>query len=61
MLGNSNARTGMVCLPKEVHMKVSEEMDRDVATVSPDANLVEAASVMRTRNNGFLAKDRNVA
>lgn len=35
-------------------MKISEVMNRDIATISPDANLVEAATVMRTRNIGFL-------
>jgi CBS domain-containing protein len=35
-------------------MKVSEAMNRDVATISPDANLVAAATIMRARNIGFL-------
>jgi CBS domain-containing protein len=35
-------------------MKVSEVMNRDVATISPDANLAEAATIMRARNIGFL-------
>lgn len=35
-------------------MKISEVMNRDVATISSDANLVEAATVMRSRNIGFL-------
>jgi CBS domain-containing protein len=29
-------------------------MNRDVATISPDANLVEAATIMRARDIGFL-------
>jgi CBS domain-containing protein len=39
---------------KEVNMRVSDVMNRDVATVSSDASLVEAAGVMRTRNIGLL-------
>ncbi len=35
-------------------MKISEVMNRDVATISGNANLVEAAAVMRNRNIGFL-------
>jgi CBS domain-containing protein len=35
-------------------MKVSEVMNRDIATISSDANLVEAATAMRARNIGFL-------
>ena len=35
-------------------MRISEVMKRDVATISADANLVEAATLMRTRNIGFL-------
>lgn len=35
-------------------MKVKEVMNRDVATISSDANLVQAATLMRTRNIGFL-------
>ena len=35
-------------------MKVSEVMNRDVVTISPDANLVEAATIMRARDIGFL-------
>jgi CBS domain-containing protein len=35
---------------RKANMKVVEVMNRDVATISPDANLVEAATLMRTRN-----------
>ena len=35
-------------------MKISEVMNRDIATIPADANLVEAATMMRTRNIGFL-------
>ena len=35
-------------------MRVSEVMNRDVATISADANIVEAATMMRARNIGFL-------
>src|SRR5438128_6124324 len=39
---------------EEVSMKISEVMNRDIATIPADANLVEAATMMRTRNIGFL-------
>ena len=35
-------------------MKVREVMNRVVATISSDANLVEAATIMRAHNIGFL-------
>jgi CBS domain-containing protein len=35
-------------------MKVSEAMNREVVTISPNANLVKAAALMRARNVGVL-------
>lgn len=35
-------------------MKVGEVMSRDVVTISPDANLAQAAILMRKRKIGFL-------
>jgi CBS domain-containing protein len=35
-------------------MKISDVMTREVATIPPDASLVEAGRVMRAQNIGFL-------